>query len=34
VLANGSVHLYCHQQRHAVLRKEHKVADSDERLGP
>ena len=28
------VHLYCHQQRHAVLRKEHKVADSDERLGP
>jgi RNA-directed DNA polymerase len=28
------VRLYCHQQRHAVLRKEHKVADRDERLGP
>ena len=28
------VHLYCHQQRHAMLRQGRKGADGDERSGP
>jgi len=28
------VHLYCHQQRHSLLRKEQRAAAGDEPVGP